>query len=883
MAQPEDWDALFPAVGTTKPAGGGPVYGAPPKPEKQPEPKTTYRTLTPGEVTQRGLPAGTYQESSEGKVDKVGADAQPTEFQAKSAGFYGRMLRAEKQFNAVPEESRDARTYVGQRFHEWAPDLDNNFSTANRSIADNSALDFVRATLRLESGATISPDEEVKQYRIYFPMPGDGPDQLKVKEAARAQAIAGFRAAAGPEAAKIESSVQSPVVVSDSTPETPPAEEDGLTGSVSDDTPSPYDPGGPLNVNTINRVDGNSPGYQQIAAGVGDLVEGGLNNTVGLVVNPINTVAGRAMGYKGFTSDIGQTARDALGLPEGNQTISAINQAGAGGLSAGGIARQLGIKLGSAALSEYGSSPLMDMATGSGAAAGGEVGKRYGVVGQTIGTLAGGVAPTALTGGVRGMFMGGRPPDDFNPEVVAAGARQDVPIRKPDALPSSRGEMANLEVSRRGGPIIQQGRATDAARVEQRVSQLGGEGNALEPFPMGGKVQAAVERHGKRTGEQGGALYNRAEKLAGGVQIAPQNALQAVDAQIAELTANGANANRALISYLEDVKADLAKPGGLSIDAIRSQRTGMRGQIKTRNLDATDAERRVGIVMDAAGGDIAAALKDNPAALGAYRNADKFWKERADFRKQISAQLLGPKNNPIPAERAAERLMAMTRGKGDAARFERMWNEMEPEERADFTATLAHTLGRKANGDFSLSTLVSSLDPKKGVGTKAVRLIFGEEGARAFADLRLIAQEKTATANALNNSRTGGMVSRAAGGLKTILMTALGFHLGGIGGAVVGGVTRDVVAKWGEERAARALMNPKFTKWLRNAPVSDNPQVAENYWRKLELAAAKSPVFAGDVKAFQAAVHDAFAQSPVRAVAQTDQEKDGRVKPPQQR
>lgn len=50
----------------------GPVYGAPPKPETPPAPKTTYRPLSPAEVQQRGLPPGSYQVSSEGNVSKVG-------------------------------------------------------------------------------------------------------------------------------------------------------------------------------------------------------------------------------------------------------------------------------------------------------------------------------------------------------------------------------------------------------------------------------------------------------------------------------------------------------------------------------------------------------------------------------------------------------------------------------------------------------------------------------------------------------------------------------------------------------------------------------------------------------------------------------------------
>lgn len=57
---------------------GQPGLNVVPLPPKPSEPKTTYRTLKPEEVTARGLPPGSYQVSSEGKVDKLG-DAPKTE------------------------------------------------------------------------------------------------------------------------------------------------------------------------------------------------------------------------------------------------------------------------------------------------------------------------------------------------------------------------------------------------------------------------------------------------------------------------------------------------------------------------------------------------------------------------------------------------------------------------------------------------------------------------------------------------------------------------------------------------------------------------------------------------------------------------------------
>ncbi len=69
MPQNDPW-AQFPAV--SQAGASGPVYGAPPKPEKPDAPKTTYRPLSPAETASAGLPAGgVYQVNSEGKIDAV--------------------------------------------------------------------------------------------------------------------------------------------------------------------------------------------------------------------------------------------------------------------------------------------------------------------------------------------------------------------------------------------------------------------------------------------------------------------------------------------------------------------------------------------------------------------------------------------------------------------------------------------------------------------------------------------------------------------------------------------------------------------------------------------------------------------------------------------
>ena len=216
MANPWDNDPIIRPAG--QPAAGGPVYGPPPDPIKQRQEARAEQ----GEVRaaedqdfQRQVEARRQAEwkaehNDDGTAKpKIVTDGKPTEYQSKSAGFLGRMVQAERFFNAVPEDSRDPRSYTGQKLHDWAPDYENSLTpwlggnTPDRQKADQAARNFITASLRQESGATIKPEEFDTQYRIFFPMPGDGEDVLKQKAESRAQAIEGFRVAAGPEAKKV--------------------------------------------------------------------------------------------------------------------------------------------------------------------------------------------------------------------------------------------------------------------------------------------------------------------------------------------------------------------------------------------------------------------------------------------------------------------------------------------------------------------------------------------------------------------------------------------------------------------------------------------------------------------------------------------------------
>lgn len=854
MAQANPFDQFDQTTSAPTP---GPVFGAPPKPEKPDAPKTTWRQ---GVVN--GKPV---QISSEGKVEALPGDAGGN------------------------SNSLDPKTIEGQR-NIATGILKNtgvNLQTGDDPVSElilNSTSGWLQTRgAEVYGGLTGDATSGMEAIGKLKPMLADMTLQMtggslgsQISDGDRKFIMERMGNIADPEVPADQrlasweevkrrlaqmSGIEMPAQMEQG--------EEGLSGSVTDD--SPMAPTG----NNVPPSGGNGGGgsfWQGIGAGVGDLVEGGVNNTVGLIVNPINTVAGRAMGYEGYTSDIGQTIRDALQLPEGNQTVSAINQAAAGGLSVGGLSRKAGQVLGNASLRAFGNNPLLDAATGATAAASGEVARQSGAgpVGQSVATLAGGFAPSAAIGGRNALLgvMGRNPPRGPAPDmaVIEAGQRQGVPIRQPDARPELRGDFANLQTGQYAGPMVNQARQTDNAIIEQRVAEVGGQGNPSDQYALGTRVQAAGDRYIASTKAQANRLYDRVREVSAGKTVIARNADAALDANIKELRAAGENSNAAAINYLEGLRSDIDR--GLTVDAVQNLRSNMRGQLSERGLTGTDTDRRVMQVIDGMNQDLTEQLPAEASA--ALRAADAFYRKRQEFINGTLKQFMGDRGNPLPAETAATRLLSITQGKGNYDRFAKMWGQLDDGEKADVAATIAASLGRKQNGDFSPATLIRSLDPVKGINPRTARLVFGEEGAKALNDLRLIAQAKTDTANALNNSKTGVMVNRASGGLRSLLLGGLGFSTGGPAGAIAAPIAEGVFRRIGEERAARLMLNPDFTKWLRAMPEATNPKAINAYFGKLKASAARSQVAANDVEAFTAAVMEAFAQSPRRAAAQEE-------------
>ncbi len=154
--------------------------------------------MSPAEATRLGFESTRLQMQQDAEqrtiADKERQRRELTETQSKGLGFYQRARSADVEFERL---GLDPQSYTELLINRRSP----NFSRAALSDERRAQLDamenFIAATLRLESGAAISPEEFDKQARIFFPTPGAGPKEIEQKRKQRELAVRGFRAIAG--------------------------------------------------------------------------------------------------------------------------------------------------------------------------------------------------------------------------------------------------------------------------------------------------------------------------------------------------------------------------------------------------------------------------------------------------------------------------------------------------------------------------------------------------------------------------------------------------------------------------------------------------------------------------------------------------------------
>jgi hypothetical protein len=141
-----------------------------------------WTTLTPQQVVEAGYNEGDViqRNSRTGQEVRRSADriGSFNIGQTNAAGFAARMLQAGEILNSLedPESGFDPSSFT----RELGP-----FSGQNQRSYRQAQENWVSANLRRESGAAIPESELANEIRKYFPQPGDGPDVIAQRRAAR--------------------------------------------------------------------------------------------------------------------------------------------------------------------------------------------------------------------------------------------------------------------------------------------------------------------------------------------------------------------------------------------------------------------------------------------------------------------------------------------------------------------------------------------------------------------------------------------------------------------------------------------------------------------------------------------------------------------------
>jgi hypothetical protein len=173
-----------------------------------PEDKTNFEREYEFAVSQgyKGTPDEWKKSGSQNiNIGGDGVDGMKlNESQQKAILSYNRGLAA----NDLLNQHQGKLLSFGETNAGSVPLIGNYLTSPEYQVANQAGTDFAEMVLRMTTGASYTKEEVEKTKRIYIPQPGDSPEVIATKQAARENFLAGVRigfGTAAPAAKKIES------------------------------------------------------------------------------------------------------------------------------------------------------------------------------------------------------------------------------------------------------------------------------------------------------------------------------------------------------------------------------------------------------------------------------------------------------------------------------------------------------------------------------------------------------------------------------------------------------------------------------------------------------------------------------------------------------
>lgn len=873
----------------------GPLMGPPPKPEKPDQPKTTYRPMTAEEVAARGLQPGSYQISSEGKIDPVGTVTKANPGEGYEIGPDGVAkpipggkadMQAAARRNALavmtaagidPSTGYDpvsdlikgstsgrlqaigAEAYGGftgdatsgmeniGKLKTIASDLTLQLTGGSLgSQISNSDRDFIVERIGNIADPYTPADqrlaawEQVKKRLINQTRPDDVPE---------GNVFLGYGQRDDGTFYQVWGKPGSQPPAGTTPGGSPP--NGGPTP-----TPSPDGSGGSF-INTA---------LEGIGQGTSDLIKGAAS-LPGLVINPINRVIGDALGYDGSKADLGNAITRTIGLPDNNNPMtSAINRGGAAALTGGLTARALsglvspGVTQG--VLSTLGRTPIADTAAGAAAGGAGEAARASGVgpVGQTVATLAGGLGGNMAANGLARLAM----PKTASP-LLAAADRQNVDLLPADAGgPVSRIVTSATKASPISATPVMKAAQNSVEQMSNAARRVANDaGSVVNSDTAGEAVQSAARRYADRTRDIGRTLYENAYKETGPLKIPAPRAVAAINQQIAKLQ-EAPNTNAGAIAELSKLRDDLS--GGMTVMGMHDLRSTISGGIFDGKLRSPAEAARYKEVRAALSDDMFETLKGYglTSAANKIKRADTYWSQRVEHIDQVLQPIIG-KEGQKGGEQVVATLEQMARGKaGGNQRLSRLLANMTQEEAGNVRAAIIDRIGKATPGQqtadgeaFSPARFLTNWNQ---MTPQAKATLFKNKAQRQnLDDIAFLAERMKATQAMANHSNTGLAVMGNVGAQGALAVTNFPAFVLGSGAQFLTG---------------KLMASPAFARMLAKVPAT--PDQGRKWVEQLGVLAGREPALAGDLGKLQQGLSSLLSQSPKGVIAQPESDQQRR-------
>jgi len=620
----------------------------------------------------------------------------------------------------------------------------------------------------------------------------------------------------------------------------------------------------------LNALDGVIPGLGSVLRGNRDsgkaFTEHVANSMVGdygpEVGGFLHTILSPSE-YSEFAANLDRNVAHERAIMQGDSADHGVASL-AGELGGTGLDAMLGNEAGLGNLSRLGKTAV---AAGQGAIYGsGAAGPGNRVAGAITGAALG--AGTDLALPIIGKAIASRVAGDVaNREFANAATRQGVDYMAADLPNATKSKFAtSLSALTLGGiPLAEQG-VKNVASAGNAVSRVASNiGNVADRTGAGQAAQSGANQFVKSSGDTldaleskipiaanapatvantRSALSNLAQSFSSNPKLAGAFADPRIKAYRAALTPQTTQEATGLLDAAGNpITRDVTQGGGLSWQDLRDFRSRVGEIIGQPGLASDGAQiGQLRSLYGALSDDIRQTAADQgPDALNAWSRWNNYARARANRIGNVVSLILGNDSNKAP-QSAFEALQRLAQQKGgDPIKLAQALRSMPQDEANTVRATILEDLGHAPAGQqndvgnvFSPANFVTQWNK---ISDRAKNVLFTGDHRDALNDLAKVFSGMKSSTKFANSSKTGIGVIASTHTVPAVMANPV---LGAL----------DMALQYG---GGKLLASPAFARRVASTPMS--MAGARAYWSRpwVNAIAAKEPVIAAEIKAFQGA------------------------------